>query len=736
MTSFDSSRVISAFDGLVEHLQSIELPPFETFQVSATVLPVLKTLFEQYADQHSRTKKDIASLRSAWTCLAPGPPQQLTQQHANGDRLESQTLLQTGLLASNSKVGPMSSIRADASAARMSSVHSEIEAAFIQQLTDRHAVAKDIHNENAPRVFTFQPTPSNVNAAAHGTVHRIPNGLTRSMEEEFKGSAFEKDYNYVVYGKACDTPESKWESRQNCIRDEGHEGWTLQDFMTRPETKRVRDAGLTMAEVAMLRLYPTFAWTLNAILRQQEKSLEPWATSISILTSAIIKLSAKSPLHPVYRAISNAVVDGGVADGLHSCGLVLFDDAFSSVTQKVETLLKYAGDPDTPAIVLCIEPSWSCRVAALRELSQYPQEEEDLLPPCTSLEITRVITVGRKKLLQCTPHLCAMRHYTHNLLFPWSSPNDPLTAEELNELCDLWKKKSQRPMTDDENVKYSSNARDFILGEPIIAALGLEDYMRQGFSHYWVHPNSCDEALAAIDEEFRAHGTDEDREWFDYIRNHAASEKKCHQGIRDHNRDPIMLADFLKSKEAKIARLNLAHVLALRLYSSPVFRSLNIPLRTYKCDADGQVEKPPQMKAPHSFPITVFYIREAISKLRAVESDLGTQNAFQVMWRGNSNMIVSEDYLSRGGVETGITSTTLELETAVQYCFSERPVIFKIITRSFMERGAYLDWLSVFPDERECCFPPLTFFSPTGRHQTIKHMEGCSMTVIEFTPRL
>jgi hypothetical protein len=190
------------------------------------------------------------------------------------------------------------------------SVHSEIEAAFIQQLTGRHAVAKDVLNEKAPRVFTFQPTPSNVNAAAHGTVHRIPNGLTRSMEEEFRGSAFEIDYNYVVYGKACDTPgegiwakssESKWESRQNSIRDEGHEGWTLQDFMTRPETKRMREAGLTMAEVAMLRLYPTAARMLNAILRQQENGLEQWATSISILTSAIIKLSANPPLHPVYR---------------------------------------------------------------------------------------------------------------------------------------------------------------------------------------------------------------------------------------------------------------------------------------------------------------------------------------------------------------------------------------------------------------------------------------------------
>jgi ankyrin repeat protein len=76
MTSFDSSRVISAFDGLVEHMQSIELPTLrlDTFHVSETVLPVFKTLLQQYADQHSRTKKDIASLRSAWTCISSVAP--------------------------------------------------------------------------------------------------------------------------------------------------------------------------------------------------------------------------------------------------------------------------------------------------------------------------------------------------------------------------------------------------------------------------------------------------------------------------------------------------------------------------------------------------------------------------------------------------------------------------------------------------------------------------------------
>ena len=44
-------------------MQSIERqpPPFDTLHVSETVLPVFKTLLQQYADQHSRTKKDKAS---------------------------------------------------------------------------------------------------------------------------------------------------------------------------------------------------------------------------------------------------------------------------------------------------------------------------------------------------------------------------------------------------------------------------------------------------------------------------------------------------------------------------------------------------------------------------------------------------------------------------------------------------------------------------------------------------
>jgi hypothetical protein len=325
----------------------------------------------QLNEQHEKQLQDLSAQYETQIAGVCSENERLRLQIAEFEaRLLASPPKRTKLYSSHDMFAK-SSIQAAASAA---SVHSEIEAAFVRQQIDYHAKDVIIHNKEAPRVFTLQPTPSNVNAAAHGTVHRMPNGLTRSMEEEFKGSAFEKDYNYVVYGHACDTPgEIKLKTRQNYIRDEGHEGWTLQDFMTRPETMRIREAGLTMAEVAMLRIYPTAAWMLNSILRN-EQGLDQWATSISILTSAIIKLSAlsaKSPPHPIYRAIPNAVVDGGVADGPLSCGLVHFDDAFSSTTRNVETLLNYAGDPEAPALVFCIDPSWSCRAAALRELSPY-----------------------------------------------------------------------------------------------------------------------------------------------------------------------------------------------------------------------------------------------------------------------------------------------------------------------------------------------------------------------------
>lgn len=215
-------------------------------------------------------------------------------------------------------------------------LHCAVEAAFKEQQAGHHAGASGAGDKLV--VFTFKPTLANATAAAQGTVSMTPKGLARSMEEEFKGSEFEEDYNYVVYEKACDAPRNKkYDTRKAMIRDKDHKGWTLQDFFVR--IQRLKKAKLTMAELAMLRLYSSIGHKFNPRLRKRQ-CVQKWATSISLLTSAIIKLSTQSDMQPMYRCISGARVDPSPPDGPVTSGLVHLDNAFSSATRNVDVVLK------------------------------------------------------------------------------------------------------------------------------------------------------------------------------------------------------------------------------------------------------------------------------------------------------------------------------------------------------------------------------------------------------------
>ncbi len=80
-------------------------------------------------------------------------------------------------------------------------------------------------------------------------------------------------------------------------------------------------------------------------------------------------------------------------------------------------------------------------------------------------------------------------------------------------------------------------------------------------------------------------------------------------------------------------------------------------------------------------------------------------------------------------------STTTDIETAVSYSISKESLIFKIVTKNKLQRGADLEWLSAFPTEKEILFPPLTYLQPTGRTQVIE-LNNCRVTVVEVSPTL
>ena len=80
-------------------------------------------------------------------------------------------------------------------------------------------------------------------------------------------------------------------------------------------------------------------------------------------------------------------------------------------------------------------------------------------------------------------------------------------------------------------------------------------------------------------------------------------------------------------------------------------------------------------------------------------------------------------------------STTTDISTAISYSISPQSLIFKILTKNKLQRGADLSFLSAAPTEAEVLFPPLTYLQPTGRTQTIE-LNNHSFTVVEVTPTL
>lgn len=165
-------------------------------------------------------------------------------------------------------------------------------------------------------------------------------------------------------------------------------------------------------------------------------------------------------------------------------------------------------------------------------------------------------------------------------------------------------------------------------------------------------------------------------------------------------------------------------MLALRLYTTAAFRSLNGPLR----DTSDERE-------PHPFPVTINLIKEGIGKLRAVGASLEGAQAQLDLWRGLRDMVVDPRFLSQGGTELAPMSTTTDLAIAIRYARGSSSLLFKLLTASFMQRGADLDYLSAFPGEKETLFPPLTHLSPTGRTMTIVE-QGVTFDVIEVIPTM
>lgn len=280
---------------------------------------------------------------------------------------------------------------------------------------------------------------------------------------------------------------------------------------------------------------------------------------------------------------------------------------------------------------------------------------------------------------------------------------------------------------------------DMVMGKVDDAALGLST--RLGLPSRDLYERLARGHHAIVDE-FRAAANDAELECLDYVLNRRAGSspktfdnspypRDCDAHGTRHDRvlpdgKGYLIADFLQTTEARNARLETAHVLALRLYTTSCFRNLNAPLR--QADRRGA----------HAFAATVSFLAEAILRLRSNHDERVTGTLD--VWRGMRDVNLDREVRSHGGTELACMSTTSDPAVALGYAVpSHASVLFKIRTRTPLQRGADLRWLSAFPAEMEYLYPPLVFLAPTGKVEDFElesHGAAVRITVIEVEPQL
>lgn len=195
----------------------------------------------------------------------------------------------------------------------------------------------------------------------------------------------------------------------------------------------------------------------------------------------------------------------------------------------------------------------------------------------------------------------------------------------------------------------------------------------------------------------------------------------------------MRLVDFCALPAAQAANLSEAEVAALRIYSTAAYKMINAPLRDTERRARGEA---------HPLPLVVHLIKEAVSKLRAVHALQEDANASVDLFRGMSNVSVTDRFITEGGTELAPMSATASITTALEYAASQHSgVVLRLRTRSSMERGADISFLSAFPHEKEFLLPPLVYLQARRNQNNVRYdfltmPGGVSLQLIDVEPRI
>jgi hypothetical protein len=255
--------------------------------------------------------------------------------------------------------------------------------------------------------------------------------------------------------------------------------------------------------------------------------------------------------------------------------------------------------------------------------------------------------------------------------------------------------------------------------------------------------------IKALDVEIEKNGTEEDKECYNYVKNEEAGSSNvlsAHGYKRDCDRDTghvlperqiddpaapggkrgMKLNDFAKHEIAKTCKLTEPEVLVLRFYTTAGYKTINNSLR----DKD-RLKK----SESHPLPLMVFLLSTAVKKLRTAFAE-SAESKFD-LFRGMSHVELESEFLKKGGTELAPMSTTKDMALAIKFSSGgARSVLLRVRTTGFMNLGAQLGWLSVYPFEVEYLYPPATFLKILRNKPWVIQIGGAIVRVVDVQPQL
>jgi hypothetical protein len=192
-----------------------------------------------------------------------------------------------------------------------------------------------------------------------------------------------------------------------------------------------------------------------------------------------------------------------------------------------------------------------------------------------------------------------------------------------------------------------------------------------------------------------------------------------------HGRVLQSIDSLMALEVASQAALTRAEVIALVLYTGPMFVIYNTILRKYPTERYGALKEKDSM-----FPTTIFVLVSAIQKVSRVM----VLRPGQSLYRGvDGNMTLPPHFTDPdihgcvGMMELGFMSTTADLKVAVSYSGVEtgraHPKVLEIRIGS-VDRGADIHEFSQYPGEAEYLWAPHAFLEPVGGNETLVTEHG------------